>query len=83
LFIYGALISARVAEAARRLKNEGDVDVVLVQPGWYGVIALKVNRPLFAVVHGTYRNELKFAKHHLIEPWEKLRCLYGIYLSHR
>jgi len=81
--IYGAMISVRVTDAVKRLKNEGDVDIVLVQPGWYGMLALRINKPLFVVVHGTYRNELRFAKYHPIEPREKLRYLYGIYLSHR
>jgi len=82
-FIYGALISARIVGAVERLRKEGDVDVVLVQPGWYGMLALKVNKPLFVVVHGTYKNELRFAKYHPIEPRERLRYFYGIYLSHR
>jgi len=82
-FIYGTLISARIAKVVKRLKNEGDVDVALVQPGWYGMLALKVSKPLSVVVHGTYKNELRFAKYHPIEPQEKLRYLYGIYLSHR
>jgi len=39
------------------------------------MLALKVDKPLFVVVHGTYRNELRFAKYHPIESREKLRYI--------
>lgn len=59
------------------------MNVVVAQPRWYGLTVLKANKPIFLIIHGTYRNELKFSNYKPIKLLEKLRYIYGIKLSHK
>jgi len=66
-----------VVEVAKHEK----VDVVLTH-GPLAYICLELDAPCFSVVHGTYRNEIKWMRFHPIAFTEKLRYVASIWSTY-
>jgi len=75
--IYVRLNKRIVVEVAKREK----VDVILTH-GPLAYICLELDVPCFSVVHGTYRNEVKWMRLHPIASPEKLRYMASIWLTY-
>jgi len=75
--IYVHLNKHIVVEVARREK----VDVILTH-GPLAYICLELDVPCFSVVHGTYRNEIKWMRFHPMSFAEKLRYMASIWSTY-
>jgi len=72
---------AKVHEIITKEKPEA----IIIQPGWLSLFskAIPEDTPTSIVVHGTYKNEIKFMKYHPLCGIEKLKYMLGMRISHR
>jgi len=75
--VYVRLNRRTVIEIAKREK----VDVILTH-GPLVYICLELNVPCFSVVHGTYRNEIKWMKFYPMAFSDKLRYMASIWSTY-
>jgi len=75
--IYVHLNKRTVVEVAKREK----VDAILTH-GPLAYICLELDVPCFSVVHGTYRNEIRWMRFHPMAFTEKLRYMASIWTTY-
>jgi len=75
--IYVHLNKRTVVEVAKREK----VDAILTH-GPLAYICLELDVPCFSVVHGTYRNEVRWMRFHPMAFTEKLRYMASIWTTY-